>query len=155
MSADGVFSDVRDLYQDIILRHSRAPAHMRRLDPFDAAAQGDNPMCGDRCEVRLRFGAGGDLADVAFECRGCAISLASADLMAATLRGRSPDEARALAQDFAYLVRHGATESSDPAMETLRPLAGVSDYPSRIKCATLPWAALIAALNGATEATSE
>jgi len=148
-----MFDDVRDLYQDIILRHSRQPRHMHRLEPFDARARGDNPMCGDRCEVRVRFGEDGALAALAFEARGCAISMASADLMAEVAAGRTPDEARALAASFRELVRTG--ESDDPALEPLKPLSGVSEYPSRIKCATLPWAALIAALDGAVEATSE
>jgi nitrogen fixation NifU-like protein len=149
------FPDVRDLYQDIILRHSHAPLHMRKLEPFDAAAKGDNPMCGDRCEVRVRFGQDGSLDQVAFEARGCAISLASADLMAEAVQGTTPDTARNLAGQFTQLVRTGDTDSTDAALETLRPLAGVSEYPSRVKCATLPWAALIAALDGAGETSSE
>ena len=149
------FSDARDLYQDIILRHSRTPTHMRKLHPFDASASGDNPMCGDRCEVRLRFGENGSLHQVAFDGRGCAISMASADLMAETVQGRSPASARRLAADFTKLVRSGATDSTDPAIETLRPLSGVAEYPSRVKCATLPWAALIAALDGVRETSSE
>jgi nitrogen fixation NifU-like protein len=150
-----MFDDVRDLYQDIILRHSRNPLHARRLDPYDAASSGDNPMCGDRCEVRLRFGDHDTLAEIGFEARGCAISMASADLMAETIAGRSKPAARALAAEFTTLVRTGQSASQDPAIETLRPLSGVSEYPSRVKCATLPWAALVAALDGAQEATSE
>jgi len=147
--------DIRTLYQDTILRHARTPANMRTMDPVDAASSGDNPMCGDRCEVRIRLAPNGDLADIAFQARGCAISMASADLMADAARGRSPQAARTLAADFATLARTGTSDSDDPAIGTLKPLSGVSDYPSRIKCATLPWAALIAALDGAKEATSE
>lgn len=150
-----MFDEVQDLYQEIVLRHSRSPLHAEALDPFDARAQGDNPMCGDRCEVRVRFAADGTLARVGFSARGCAISLASADLMAEAVTGRSPAAARALAADFAMLARNGTSDSSDPAIETLKPLSGVSEYPSRIKCATLPWAALTAALDGREEASSE
>ena len=150
-----MFDDVRDLYQDIILRHGRNPVNMRRLDPYDAASSGDNPMCGDRCEVRVRFAPDGTLDEVAFEARGCAISMASADLMAEAVSGRAQGAARALAADFAVLARTGQTGSDDPAIEALKPLSGVAEYPSRIKCATLPWAALIAALDGVKEATSE
>ncbi len=149
------FIEARDLYQDIILRHSRAPTHMRKLDPFDASASGDNPMCGDRCEVRVRFGENGSLDQVAFEGRGCAISLASADLMAEAVQGRTPEDVRTLTEAFTGMVRSGGTDSTDAAIETLRPLSGVSEYLSRIKCATLPWAALIAALDGVGETTSE
>jgi nitrogen fixation protein NifU and related proteins len=150
-----MFDDVRDLYQDIILRHSRQPLHMSRLEIFDAKAIGDNPMCGDRCEVRLRLERDGSIADIGYEARGCAISLASADLMAEAAVGRTQAQVRALADDFFALVRTGATESLDPALEQLKPLSGVAEYPSRIKCATLPWAAVLAALDGAGEASSE
>jgi nitrogen fixation NifU-like protein len=150
-----MFDDVRDLYQDIILRHGRNPVNMRRMENPDAAASGDNPMCGDRCEVRVRFGTNGHLDDVAFEARGCAISMASADLMVDAVRGRTPQSAKTLAAAFRHLAKHGVVESDDPAIESLKPLSGVSDYPSRIKCATLPWAALVAALDGDKEATSE
>ncbi len=150
-----MFDDVRDLYQDIILRHSRQPLHMRRLENFDARAVGDNPMCGDRCEVRLRLDPDGTIADIGFEARGCAISLASADLMAEATAGRTAPQVRALAEDFFALVRTGATTSGDPALQQLKPLSGVAEYPSRIKCATLPWAAALAALDGAGETSSE
>jgi nitrogen fixation NifU-like protein len=146
------FDDVRDLYQDIILDRGRNPRHMRRLEPFDACARGDNPMCGDRIEVRVRFAPDETVQDAAFEARGCAISLASADLMAEAVRGRPAGEIRALATAFAQLARTGDTPDPDPALATLRPLSGVSEYPSRVKCATLPWSALIAALDGGKEA---
>jgi nitrogen fixation NifU-like protein len=150
-----MFDDVRDLYQDIILRHSRTPANQRRLEPFDASAHGDNPMCGDRCEVRIVYGEDGHLGDVAFEARGCAISVASADLMVDAVRGRTKAEIAALSAAFHLLVRQGRLAEDAPDLATLLPLAGVAEYPSRIKCATLPWAALNAALDGGKEATSE
>lgn len=138
--------DVRDLYQAVVLRHGRAPTHQRRLDPHDASARGENPMCGDRVEVRLRFDDAGGVAEAAFEARGCAISVASADLMAEAAAGRTPDELRALAQAFDAMARTG--EGPDSLGE-LRALSGVADYPSRIRCATLPWTALVQALDTA------
>jgi len=141
------FSDVRDLYQDIILDRGRNPRHMRRMDPFDAAAHRDNPLCGDRVEVRVRFSGEGEIAEIAFEGRGCAISLASADLMAEAAIGRSAQEVRSLAQAFGELAATGDAPPGDPALDTLRPLGGVSEYRSRIKCATLPWTALVASLD--------
>lgn len=141
------FDDVRDLYQTIILERGRNPHHMHRLEPFDACASGDNPMCGDQVEVRVAFGPDSTVAEAAFEARGCAISMASADLMADVIRGRDDAAIRALAADFEELARTGDTASSDAAMEVLRPLSGVSEYRSRVKCATLPWSALIAALD--------
>jgi nitrogen fixation protein NifU and related proteins len=149
------FDNVRDLYQDVILRHSKAPRNMHRLEPFDAAAFGDNPMCGDRCEVRVRYGADGSLDQVAFEGRGCAISMASADLMAEAAIGQPVRDVRAMAEDFFQMVRSGDADAATGAMAALKPLSGVSEYPSRIKCATLPWAALLAALSGEMEASSE
>ena len=148
------FEDVRDLYQDVILDRGRNPRHMHKMDPFDARAHGDNPMCGDQVEVRLKFALGGEVADAAFEARGCAISLASADLMAESVRGRDATQIRALAQSFATLVKTGEAHSHDAALENLKPLSGVFEYPSRIKCATLPWSALIAALDQGQEITT-
>jgi len=145
-------TEITDLYQDTILRHSRAPLHAEALDPFDAEAAGDNPMCGDRCTIRLQFGADGSVARAGFQARGCAISLASADMMADVIRGRAPADIRALAAAFNTLVRTGHGAAS---VAPLQALSGVAEYPSRIKCATLPWAALISALDGAGEASSE
>ena len=152
MSGTDGFDDVRVLYQDTILEHGRNPRHMRRLDPFDVQAHGDNPLCGDQVDVRLKFAPDATVAEAAFEGRGCAISMASADLMAEVVRGRAEPDIRALADAFGNLAKSGNTQYQDAAMDTLRPLSGVSDYPSRIKCAVLPWAALIAALDGSKEA---
>jgi nitrogen fixation NifU-like protein len=140
-----MFDEVRDLYQQVIMEHGRSPRHMRRLEPFDGAAKGDNPMCGDRVEVRVRL-AGGRITETGFEARGCAISIASADLMAETVAGRSPDEVRALSGQFRDMVRTGSCPDCTAELEALRPLSGVHEYPSRLKCATLPWDALLNAL---------
>jgi nitrogen fixation NifU-like protein len=140
-----MFDDVRDLYQQVILEHGRKPKHMHRLDPFDRSAKGDNPMCGDRVEVRVRL-ADGRVAETGFEARGCAISVASADLMAEAVAGQTPADIRALSARFRDMVRTGDCPDCGPALEALRPLAGVHEYPSRVKCATLPWDALLSAL---------
>ncbi|HEY1934314.1 MAG TPA: SUF system NifU family Fe-S cluster assembly protein [Acetobacteraceae bacterium] len=153
------FDDLRDLYQEVILDHGRHPRHARRLESFDATAKGDNPMCGDRVQVWVQYGPGQTIADTGFEARGCAISVASADLMAETVKGRSTSDTRALFAAFRELARTGTCPACDGALdeplERLQPLAGVHEYPSRVKCATLPWHALIAALDGGKEATSE
>ncbi len=149
------FDEVRDLYQEVILDHGRRPRHAHRLEVFDATAKGDNPMCGDRVQVWVKLGADGALADVGFEARGCAISIASADLLSEIAVGRTPGDLRQLAVTFADMAKSGTTASSDPAIETLKPLSGVSEYPSRVKCATLPWNAVIAALDGVGETSSE
>jgi nitrogen fixation protein NifU and related proteins len=152
------FDDLRDLYQEVILDHGRRPRHAKRLEDFSATAKGDNPMCGDRVQVwvKLDYDA---VTGVGFEARGCAISIASADLMAETVQGRTKGDTRALFAAFRDMARTGSCPSCDAALaesiERLAPLAGVHEYPSRVKCATLPWHALIAALDGAKEASSE
>ena len=154
-----MFDDLRDLYQDVILQHGRKPTHMRRLATFDATAKGDNPMCGDRVQVWVAYGADGDIAETGFEARGCAISIASADLMAGCVTGLRADAVRDLFAGFEKMVRTGACPDCapklEPAMQRLKPLSGVHEYPSRVKCATLPWHALVAALDGEKEASSE
>jgi nitrogen fixation NifU-like protein len=119
---------------------------MRRLDSFDATAKGDNPMCGDRVQVWVRLGPDGTIAETGFEGRGCEISRASADLMVEAVAGRSPADTRALFASFRDMVKSGACPDCS-ALEPLRPLASVYEYPSRIKCATLAWQALATALD--------
>ena len=136
------FDDAADLYQRVIIDRSRSPRHMHRLDPFDASAKGDNPMCGDRVEVRIRCD-GGRVVEAAFEARGCAISIASADLMTDAVTGLTAAEIRDLSARFHGMVQTGSCTECD---ESLRPLSSVAEYKSRIKCATLPWDALLAAL---------
>lgn len=149
MSLDGA-----DLYQDIVLQHGRHPQHAGRPAHYNASAQGENPLCGDRVEVFLSYTPDGRIRDPRFDARGCAISIASADLMAQTVAGLAPDEAREMFSRFRGMAQTGAC-ADDGTMDLLRPLAGVHAYPSRVKCATLPWHALIAALDGRGQATSE
>lgn len=151
---DASFNDVRDLYQDVILRHGRRPEHMRRLEQFDATAKGDNPMCGDRVQVWVKFGMDETILATGFEARGCAISIASGDLMIEAVQGLDRNATKKLFSDFADMVRTGDCPAC-AALEKLKPLAGVHEYPSRVKCATLPWHALIAALAGTQETSSE
>jgi nitrogen fixation NifU-like protein len=155
----GLFDDLRDLYQEVILDRGRRPRHARRMEVFDGTAKGDNPLCGDRIQVWVKHAPDGTIGETTFEARGCAISVASADLMAETVQGRSDTDARALFKAFRELATRGECPSCTQAlaepMEQLRPLSGVHEYPSRVKCATLPWHALIAALEGGKEATSE
>ncbi len=155
--ADAVFDDLRDLYQEVILDHGRRPRHAGRPERFDATAKGDNPMCGDRVQVYVSYGENGKITDTAFEARGCAISVASADLMAEVVPGSSVADARALFEAFRRMASTGECPDCDrdARLERLQPLAGVHEYPSRVKCATLPWHALVAALAGGKEASSE
>jgi nitrogen fixation NifU-like protein len=150
--------DFADLYQQVILDHGRHPRHGKRLERFNATAKGDNPMCGDRVQVWISLN-GDTIDDVGFEARGCAISVASADLMAASVKGRGRADTKALFEAFREMVKtgtcpHCGADLAQP-LQDLAPLSGVHEYPSRVKCATLPWHALIAALDGAKEASSE
>lgn len=149
--------DLRELYQDIILDHGRHPRNFRALAEPTHTARGHNPLCGDRVTVYLAL-AGDRIADLGFEGRGCAISTAAASLMTEVLKGRTVAEAEALFRHFHARVTGGA-ETELPAalaeeMERLEPLTGVKDYPARVKCATLPWHALEAALKGAPPDTT-
>ena len=143
MSEAASFDDLRALYQQAVLDRARHPLHQHRLEPFDGAAKGDNPMCGDRVEVRIRMD-GDHVAEAGFEARGCQISVASADLMVEAVTGLSPAAIRGLAGDFRAMVVNG--QEPGPALDALRPLAGVHEHKSRHKCATLAWDALLAAL---------
>ena len=154
MSGTDNFDDLRDLYQEVILDHGRRPRHAQRLESFDSTAKGDNPMCGDRVQVWVKYD-GETLGRVGFEARGCAISVASADLMAETVQGHTTAEIHRMFEQFRGLAQTGECPGCGEEMDRLMPLSGVHEFPSRVKCATLPWHALIAALDGAREASSE
>ena len=140
-------SDLRDLYQQVILDHYRAPRNFGALDPVSSCAEGYNPLCGDKVKVYLQ--AEGDRIDgVSFEGVGCAISTASASLMTQAVRGLERAEAEALLASFLALMT-GEGDGGEAPLGKLEVLSGVKDYPVRIKCATLAWHALRAALEGA------
>jgi nitrogen fixation NifU-like protein len=149
--------DLRELYQDIILDHGRHPRNFRKIEPATHFAQGHNPLCGDRVTVYLTLD-GNRISDVSFQGRGCAISTAAASLMTEVLKGKTIADARALFARFHARVTGGETTEplSEPLaeeMERLEPLTGVKAYPARVKCATLSWHALEAALKGNDGAT--
>ena len=134
-----------DLYQEVILDHSRHPRNFGPSDEANRTARGNNPLCGDRVTVHLKV-EGDVIEDAKFEARGCAISLASASMMTEMIKGKSESEARALFEKFHALVT-GETSADGVDLEGLESLAGVKDFPTRIKCATLPWRAMTAALD--------
>lgn len=138
--------DLTDLYRQIVLDHSRNPRNQRRPQQFTREAEGHNPLCGDK--VRVYLGLKDDrLDDVAFEATGCAICLASASLMTENTRGCSVAEARAAVDRFEQaLATDGSTLTGD-----LAAFSGVSQYPSRIRCATLPWRTLRAAVEASPD----
>ncbi len=140
-------SDLRDLYQQVILDHYRSPRNFGALDPASASAEGYNPICGDQVKVYLRI-VDGRVDGVSFEGVGCAISTASASLMTEALCGLERAQAEALLRSFLGLMT--GADDADGAVDLgkLEVLSGVRDYPVRIKCATLAWHAFRAALDG-------
>ena len=145
--------DLRDLYRDLIVDHNRAPRNFGRLDPADREAQGFNALCGDKLTVFLRLD-GERIAEARFQGSGCAISVASASLMTERVKGLSADEARAL-----HAALHATLTDRDAAVDAaalgkLAALAGVREFPARVKCATLAWHTLLAALEGAARPVS-
>ena len=146
-------SELSDLYQEVILDHNRRPRNFRVLECATHHAEGYNPLCGDRLDLFLEV-SGGVIADVGFQGSGCAISKASASLMTDALKGAPVAEAHALFERFHRMV----TTPPDREVEDLgklSALAGVREFPVRVKCASLAWHTLKAALNRAEKTTTE
>jgi nitrogen fixation NifU-like protein len=140
-------SDLRELYQQVILDHNRAPRNFREMPDPTSKVDGFNPLCGDHYTVFLRLD-GDTIKDVSFTGNGCAISKASASVMSATVKGKSREEAERLFDTFHRLVT-GDTSGLDAAdLGRLAAFSGVSEFPARVKCATLAWHTLRTALEG-------
>lgn len=155
--------NIEDLYRDLILDHARSPRHFGRLDDATHSAQGINPLCGDKLTLHLRVGEDGSIEASAFEGSGCAISVASASLLTDAVQGLRVEAAEAafnVVTDRLTGRDNVAVLASEPALqerlEKLRALEGVREFPARVKCATLAWHALHAALRDeAKPATTE
>jgi len=141
-------SELDDLYQEVILDHSKNPRNHRKPESFTKTADGYNPLCGDRLTVYLTI-KNGKIEDAAFEGSGCAISTASASMMTQTVRGKTVEEAEAVFGKFHELL----TGSDDPApgLGKLKIFSGVRNFPVRVKCATLAWHTVKAALESRPE----
>jgi len=156
--------DLRSLYQEIILDHGKSPRNLRQVEHATCAAKGNNPMCGDKVTVSARVSPAGVIEDIAFEGRGCAISIASASMMSVALKGRTVDAANRLfaavqglctgKTDVAGAKSNVPADMND-AVDELAALSGVRQFPTRVKCATLPWHALVSCLSGGATATTE
>jgi|SRR5215207_424708 len=146
-------SDLSDLYQEVILDHNRRPRNFRALAAHSHKAEGYNPLCGDRLTLYLKL-TGETIEDVSFEGAGCAISKASASMMTDALKGRTVAEASALFDRFHRMV---TTPPDQPVedMGKLSSLAGVREFPIRVKCASLAWHTLKAAMNGTRVTSTE
>ena len=152
-------SDLRELYQEVILDHGRNPRNCRRPDGCNRKCHGYNPLCGDKVTIYLKV-EDGVVEDVGFEGSGCAISMASASLMTEILKGKTVEEAQILFGSFRELVMgedETAEGSGEPVdLDKLVVLSGVREFPMRVKCATLAWHTMTAAMNeGEAEVTTE
>jgi nitrogen fixation protein NifU and related proteins len=145
--------ELADLYRDVIIDHNRNPRNFRKIVPPCQHAEGLNPLCGDKLQVYLRVGADDRIEDVSFEGSGCAISIASASLMTEALRGRTRVEAETLFERI-HAMLTGRGDADFEAIGKLAALAGVREYPSRVKCASLCWHTVHSALvEGGTVST--
>lgn len=149
-------SELRDLYQEVILDHNRRPRNFGSIAEANRRAEGFNPLCGDRITLQLRV-EDDTIIDIGFEGEGCAISIASASVMTESLKGKSVEEAKALFDDMVELLTGDPTEEALPSAEMgkLAAFAGVREYPARVKCASLAWHTLVAALRDEESVTTE
>jgi nitrogen fixation protein NifU and related proteins len=147
--------DLRDLYQEVILDHNRRPRNWGSIENPDRTADGYNPLCGDKLKLTLKMD-GDRVADVKFEGSGCAISKASASLMTDLVKGRSAAEAEDLVDKLQAMVTAPMDKPlEDEALGKIAVLSGVREFPTRVKCATLAWHTLRAALEGHGAASTE
>lgn len=144
-------ADMRELYQEVILDHHKKPRNYRRMECANRAAEGSNPLCGDQVTVYLNV-EDGIVKDVSFQGLGCAIFTASASMMTQSLKGKTVEEARQIFEGFHRLVTGEAPEGVE--LGKLEAFSGVCEFPVRIKCATLAWHTLKAALEGEDEVVS-
>jgi len=152
-------SELRELYQEYVLDHGKNPRNFRELDAATHRAEGYNPLCGDKIHLQVQLD-GDVITDIAFTGNGCAISTASASTMTQTVKGKTLEEARTFFGSFIAMVT-GETDAEDMLfsdsveLEKLAVFGGVSEFPMRVKCATLAWHTLTAALKGDADATTE
>ena len=142
--------DLKDLYQEIIVDHNRSPRNFGKMEDADRTLDGYNPLCGDRLTLYLKI-ADNKIEDISFDGAGCAISVASASLMTEAMKGKSTGEAEEIFSDFHALVTSEEGNVDTEALGKLAALAGVREYPTRVKCATLCWHTLHSALEGNEE----
>ena len=145
--------DLKDLYRDVILDHNKRPRNFGRLESADAHADGHNPLCGDRLSVFVKF-EGDRIADLRFEGKGCAISTASASIMTSELKGKTVAEAEEIFEQFHRMVTGAPDGDWEEKLGKLAAFSGVSQFPVRVKCASLCWHTLKAALQEKKETIS-
>lgn len=143
-----MFDDLAELYQQVILDHSKSPRNFRKMPEANRTAQGHNPLCGDNYTIYAVM-EGDVIKDISFQGSGCAISKASASLLTESLKGKSKAEVKAMFDRVHAMITSG--QSGDKALGKLSVFAGVHRFPARVKCAILPWHAVLAAVEQKTE----
>lgn len=148
-------SELNDLYQETILEHNKNPRNFREIEGADRTADGNNPLCGDALRVYVDL-EGDTVKDVAFKGSGCAISKASASMMTQVVKGKSKDEAETIFDEFHRMVLGELDEDAEENhLGKLKIFAGVREFPARVKCASLSWHTLNAALHGEESTSTE
>ena len=148
-------SELSDLYQEVILEHNKNPRNFREIEGADKMADGNNPLCGDALRVYVKMD-GDTVSEVAFKGSGCAISKASASMMTQVVKGKSKDEAETLFDEFHRMVLGELDEETEENhLGKLKIFAGVREFPARVKCASLSWHTLNAALHGEDAVSTE
>jgi len=148
-------SDLRELYQEVLLDHSKRPRNFRQVEGADRHAEGYNPLCGDKVAIYLKMD-GDRISDISFQGSGCAISTASASILTETLKGKTRAEAESLFEAFHQMVTGQAQNPATvPPMGKLAVFAGVTEFPLRVKCATLAWHTMRSALENGEIVTTE
>lgn len=145
-------SDLRELYHEVIVDHCKSPRNFRKLETANHKAEGHNPLCGDELTVYLQV-VDDRIADISFEGSGCAISKASASMMTQRLKGKTTEEADTVFEAFHEMVT-GKTDADSDLLGKLAVFSGVCEYPVRVKCASLAWHTMHAALEGKDEAVT-
>jgi len=144
--------DLRELYQDIILEHGKSPRNFGKCDGYNFEAKGHNPLCGDQVQVYLKLNENKEVEKLTFEGSGCAISIASTSIMTELVKGKSSKAAKNIVDEFLNMIKTGSEIKTNNLTEDQKlkvmSLSGVKQYPMRVKCATLSWHTLIAAIDG-------
>ena len=156
-----MFEELRDIYQEVILDHGKNPRNFRRIEDPTCFAHGNNPVCGDTLVIYLTLNNDDDILDVTFQGQGCAISVASASMMTEILKGKTVTEAKRLFDGFHEMCTNDnfdiaqLSDYDEDALERLTILSGVKEFPIRVKCATLAWHTMQAAVGGEEKTSTE
>ena len=146
--------DLQDLYAEVVMDHNRRPRNFKKIDDADRTADGFNPLCGDQISLYLDLGDDDSIQDIGYVAAGCAISKAAASMMSEAVKGRSLTDAQRVVTEFRHMLTHRDGEEPDyEIMGDLEILEGVSNYPTRIKCATLPLHTLASAIDSGNKKT--